>query len=66
MYPWLSQTHGDVVGSKFEMDRARPQQDWATVSSQQNLAEAAEACAAACNSDDVDVVANAYFMKVIY
>ena len=63
VYPWLSQTHGDVVGSKFEMDRARPQQDWATVSSQQNLAEAAEACAAACNSDDVDVVANAYFMS---
>ena len=61
--PWkTSKLTKQDMSSIFELQRARPVADWSQFSYQQSLAEAHKACTAACASDDVEVVANAYFM----
>ena len=49
-------------GSNWVKNRAQPQRTSTGSWYQQNLKQAAKACAAACASDDIDIVANAYFM----
>ena len=62
--PWSSNDNDKQRGaSAFDLQRSRPVEDWSEYSYQQSLVEARDACEAACASDDVDVVANAYFMS---
>ena len=63
--PWSFATIFDNVdlGSTWIQNRGRLNMDWEADwhAAPQSMVQAAAACSAACSSDDVDVVANAYF-----
>ena len=64
--PWRKYVQSTMptedTSSNWVKNRAQPHRNWEEVAYQQNLKQAAKACAAACASDDIDIVANAYFM----
>ena len=62
--PWQIPERFKSTNPTYIQSRGIPTMDWTTEwnAKPTNLEDAAAACAAACASDDVDVVANAYFM----